>query len=80
VQLGGWHLHPFADKEEIAGPRTQRKAVLVQTNGVHIEILHSPALYTSAQLEHAWRIAELLNRGKLTLTEPPAMQDEETDR
>jgi hypothetical protein len=52
----------------------------VQTNGVHIEILHSPALYSPTQLEHAWRIAELLNRGKLTLTEPPARQDEETDR
>jgi hypothetical protein len=52
----------------------------MQTNAVHIELLHSPRLYSPAQLHHAWRIAELLNRGKLTLTEPPAKHEEETER
>jgi len=44
----------------------------MQIPGVHIETLHSPARYTPAQIELACAIAQLLNRGRLILLEPPA--------
>lgn len=43
----------------------------MQIPGVHIETLQSPQAYTHAQIERACQIAELLNRGKLVLVEPP---------
>ncbi len=39
--------------------------------GVHIETLHNPVHYTYAQIERACAIAQMLNRGKLVLVEPP---------
>jgi hypothetical protein len=39
--------------------------------GVHIETLHNPVHYTYEQIERACAIAQLLNRGKLVLVEPP---------
>jgi hypothetical protein len=44
----------------------------MQIPGVHIETLQSPARYTSAQIELACAVAQLLNRGRLILVEPPA--------
>ena len=41
------------------------------TPGVHIETLHHPIRYTYAQMERACVVAQLLNRGKFILTEPP---------
>ena len=38
---------------------------------VHIETIHNPLRYTFAQIEQACAIAELLDRGKLILVEPP---------
>ena len=43
----------------------------MQIPGVHIETLHNPVRYTYAQIEKACAIAQLLNRGKLVLVEPP---------
>jgi hypothetical protein len=39
--------------------------------GVHIETLHNPARYTPEQIEKACAIAQLLDRGKFVLVEPP---------
>jgi hypothetical protein len=43
----------------------------MQIPGVHIETLHNPVRYTYAQIEKACAIAQMLNRGKLILVEPP---------
>ena len=43
----------------------------MQIPGVHIETLHNPVRYTYAQIEKACAIAQVLNRGKLVLVEPP---------
>jgi hypothetical protein len=43
----------------------------MQIPGVHVETLQSPVKYTQAQIEKACAIAQLLNRGKLVLVEPP---------
>lgn len=45
---------------------------MTQIPGVHIETLHSPVRYTRQQIETACAVAQLLDRGKLVLTEPPA--------
>ena len=45
--------------------------VTMQIPGVHIETLHNPVRYTYAQIEKACAIAQMLNRGKLVLVEPP---------
>jgi hypothetical protein len=45
--------------------------VMMQIPGVHIETLHNPVRYTYAQIERACAIAQMLNRGKLVLVEPP---------
>jgi len=39
--------------------------------GVHIETLQNPVKYTYAQIEKACALAQVLNRGKLVLVEPP---------
>jgi hypothetical protein len=39
--------------------------------GVHIETLHNPTRYTYAQIEKACAMAQMLNRGKFVLVEPP---------
>jgi hypothetical protein len=44
---------------------------IMQIPGVHIETLHNPVRYTYAQIERACAIAQMLNRGKLVLVEPP---------
>jgi hypothetical protein len=44
----------------------------MQIPGVHIETLHNPIQYTYSQIEKACAIAQMLNRGKLVLVEPPA--------
>jgi hypothetical protein len=44
---------------------------LMQIPGVHIETLHNPVRYTYSQIEKACAIAQMLNRGKLVLVEPP---------
>jgi hypothetical protein len=43
----------------------------MQITGVHIETLHNPVRYTYMQIEKAAVIAQMLNRGKLVLVEPP---------
>ena len=43
----------------------------MQIPGVHIETLHNPVRYTYSQIEKACAIAQMLNRGKLVLVEPP---------
>jgi hypothetical protein len=43
----------------------------MQIPGVHIETLHNPVRYTSTQIEQACALAQMLNRGKLILIEPP---------
>ena len=43
----------------------------MQIPGVHIETLYNPVRYTYAQIEKACAIAQMLNRGKLVLVEPP---------
>jgi hypothetical protein len=43
----------------------------MQITGVHIETVQNPVKYTYAQIEKACTIAQLLNRGKLVLVEPP---------
>ncbi|MEA2312544.1 MAG: hypothetical protein QOE28_2512 [Solirubrobacteraceae bacterium] len=43
----------------------------MQIPGVHIETLQNPVRYTYAQIEKACALAQLLNRGKLVLVEPP---------
>ena len=47
------------------------KYTCMQIPGVHIETLHNPVRYTYAQIEKACAIAQMLNRGKLVLVEPP---------
>jgi hypothetical protein len=39
--------------------------------GAHIETLHNPVTYTSAQLDKACIVAHMLRRGKFVLCEPP---------
>jgi hypothetical protein len=52
--------------------QTKRESTeIMQIPGVHIETLHNPVRYTYAQIEKACAIAQLLNRGKLVLVEPP---------
>ena len=43
----------------------------MQIPDVHIETLQNPVRYTFVQIERACVIAQLLNRGKLVLTERP---------
>jgi hypothetical protein len=43
----------------------------MQIPGVHIETLHNPVRYTYSQIEKACAIAQMLNRGKFFLLEPP---------
>jgi hypothetical protein len=43
----------------------------MQVPGVHIETLHNPVRYTPDQIDKACAIAQLLDRGKLVLVEPP---------
>jgi hypothetical protein len=43
----------------------------VQVPGVQIETLYNPARYTYAQIETACAVAQILDRGKLVLAEPP---------
>jgi hypothetical protein len=50
---------------------TGNTQVIMQIPGVHIETLHNPVRYTYAQIEKACAIAQMLNRGKLVLVEPP---------
>jgi hypothetical protein len=39
--------------------------------GVHVETLHDPLRYAYAQIETACAVAQMLNRGKFVLVEPP---------
>ena len=39
--------------------------------GVHVETLHNPVRYTYEQIEMACALAQMLDRGKLILVEPP---------
>jgi hypothetical protein len=39
--------------------------------GVHVETLHDPVRYAYVQIEKACAIAQVLNRGKFVLLEPP---------
>jgi hypothetical protein len=39
---------------------------------LHVETLHDPGRYTTAQMDRAFAIAAALNRGKMILVEPPA--------
>jgi hypothetical protein len=41
------------------------------TNPIQVETLHNPVRYTYSQIKKACAIAQLLNRGKLILVEPP---------
>ena len=54
-------------------PESQFRAslLIMQIPGVHIETLHNPVRYTYSQIEKACAIAQMLNRGKLVLVEPP---------
>ena len=45
--------------------------MIMQIPGVHIETLQNPVRYTYSQIEKACAIAQMLNRGKLVLVEPP---------
>jgi hypothetical protein len=51
--------------------KTGTPRTIMQIPGVHIETLHNPVRYTYAQIEKACAIAQMLNRGKLVLVEPP---------
>jgi hypothetical protein len=42
---------------------------------VYIETVHSPASYSSAQLDVAMTLAGALNRGRLLLLEKPELLD-----
>ena len=53
------------------GARKTGINIAMQIPGVHIETLHNPVRYTYSQIEKACAIAQLLNRGKLVLVEPP---------
>jgi hypothetical protein len=44
---------------------------MAQVPGVHIETLRKPTEYTLEQIELACKVAFVMNRGKLTLCEPP---------
>ncbi len=44
---------------------------MTQIPGVHIETLHNPQRYTTAQLDLACAVAHAMLRGKLVLCEPP---------
>lgn len=41
------------------------------TPGVHVETIHNPKRYTTAQIDQAVAVAHLLQRGKLVLCEAP---------
>jgi hypothetical protein len=43
----------------------------MQVPGVHLETLYNPVRYSAEQIEKACAIAQLLDRGKLVLVEPP---------
>jgi hypothetical protein len=71
---------PSAKTSELIAPEVYADGYLnpqsgntsfMQIPGVHIETLHNPVRYTYAQIERACAIAQLLNRGKLVLIEPP---------
>ena len=47
--------------------------------GVHIETLRNPTLYTAAQIDEAWRVAYMLDRGKLVLLMKPEGSPPEED-
>jgi hypothetical protein len=53
------------------GTKSGNQEAIMQIPGVHIETLHNPVRYTYAQIEKACAIAQLMNRGKLVLVEPP---------
>ena len=53
------------------GSKQSGNELSMQIPGVHIETLHNPVRYTYAQIEKACAIAQMLNRGKLVLVEPP---------
>ena len=55
----------------MSGARAGHQVSTMQIPGVHIETLHNPIRYTYAQIEKACAIAQLRNRGKLVLVEPP---------
>jgi hypothetical protein len=55
----------------MTGPLGGNQVGIMQIPGVHIETLHNPTRYTYAQIERACAIAQLMNRGKLVLVEPP---------
>ena len=57
-------------RADIGDPIAGIKDVM-QIPGVHIETLQNPVRYTYAQIEKACAIAQMLNRGKLVLVEPP---------
>lgn len=44
---------------------------MTQIIGTWITTLENPCAYTPAQLDKACRLAHLLHRGQLVLTEPP---------
>ena len=43
----------------------------MQVPGIHVETLEDPSRYSAAQIELACALAQMLNRGKLVLLEPP---------
>jgi hypothetical protein len=55
----------------ITESRFREQHTIMQIPGVHIETLHNPVRYTYSQIEKACAIAQMLNRGKLVLVEPP---------
>jgi hypothetical protein len=46
-------------------------------DGVHIETLKSPDLYSQPQIDLACAVTSLINRGKFILCVPPAFLTEE---
>jgi hypothetical protein len=62
---------PITDADDMARLKTGKTSTTMQIPGVHIETLHNPVRYTYAQIEKACAIAQMLNRGKLVLVEPP---------
>jgi hypothetical protein len=55
----------------IRNPNSGHHHFTMQIPGVHIETLHNPVRYTYSQIEKACAIAQMLNRGKFFLLEPP---------
>lgn len=45
--------------------------IVLPIPGAHVETLHDPKRYTSAQIDLACAVAHLLKRGKFVLCEPP---------